>query len=321
MPKRFDVTTVGSTMLRLSVQPGERLETAPAFQVHTAGTESNTMVALARMGRQTAWVSRLTDNALGRRVAREIGHHGVDVSEVVWTTEARNEVFFVEAGASPRPTQVIYDRRHSAVASMQSAELDLDFLLDTRILHLSGILPALSEQCLQVTGDLIDAARSAQVPVSFDVNYRAKLWSPEQAARSLEPLMRGADYLFLTREDAGQLFGLTGEPEQLVRSCADRFDAGLTVVTLGGEGGVAWDGHDLHACSGYPVEAQDRLGAGDCFAAGVLCGVLEGSLAQGMAFGAAMAALKLGIRGDYFVSDRAEVLRLLDSAPGREVGR
>ena len=83
MQTRFDVTTIGSTMLRLSVQPGERLETAPVYQVHTAGTESNTMAALARMGCKCAWISRLGDNAIGRRIARDLHAYGVDVTRVI----------------------------------------------------------------------------------------------------------------------------------------------------------------------------------------------------------------------------------------------
>jgi len=320
MDKPFDVISVGSTLLRLSVPPGERLETASTFRVHTAGTESNTMVALARLGLRTAWVSRLRDNPLGRRVANEIRYHGVDVSRIVWAEAGRNEVFFVEYGASPRPTQVIYDRAYSALAELTLADLDLDFILSGRVLHLTGILPALSPGLAELTGELMDRARRAGVTVSFDLNYRAKLWPPEEAARVLGPLLKKADLLFVTQEDAAGVLGLDGPPEEvaaeLQRACRPR----VSLVTLGGRGGLAFDGRDYYRTKGYEVEVQDRLGAGDCFSAGVLCGWLEGSLQTGLDFGAAMAALKLGLHGDYFVSDRQEVLRLL-SAGGREVGR
>ena len=107
--KRFDVTTIGSTMLRLSVPTGERLETAGTYSVHTAGTEGNTMVALSRMGRTVGWVSRLKNDALGRRIEKDIHAFGVDTSRIIWTDEDRNEVFYVEYGESPRGIQVIYD--------------------------------------------------------------------------------------------------------------------------------------------------------------------------------------------------------------------
>lgn len=318
---RFDVTSLGSTMIRLSAPRGERLETVPYYQVRTAGSESNTMAALARMGRRTAWVSRLCGNALGRRVVNEIACHGVDTSRVVWTTEARNEVFFVEYGSAPRPTQVIYDRAHSAVSMLRAEEIDRGFLLGTRVLHLTGILPALSERCAQVARELIDAARSAGVTVSFDVNYRSRLWSPERAAETLEPLARGADLLFITREDAGDVFGIEGSPEGIVSGCRGRFGSRVVAVTLGGDGAIACDGEAIHRCAGYTVDVVDRLGAGDAFTAGVLCGWLEGSVQLGVEYGVAMAALKLGMHGDYFVSSREEVMMLLESGRRREIGR
>jgi 2-dehydro-3-deoxygluconokinase len=321
MPSQFDVTSLGSTMLRLSVFPGERLETAPAFQAKAGGTESNVMIALSRMGRRTAWVSRLTDNALGRRIAGEIGYHGVDTSRVVWTDQDRNEVYYVEAGARPRPTQVIYDRKHSAVSNIRFEDLDIGFLLNTQVLHLTGIFPALSKQCADVITRLIEAARRADVTVSFDVNYRAKLWSADEAARTVAPMMELSDIVIVTSEDAEHLFGITGTPEDVVRAVHGRFHSEVSVVTIGGEGGIACDGDRLYSSAGYPVDIQERVGAGDCFAAGVLCGYLKGSLQTGMNYAAAMAAIKLGIHGDYFVSDEAEVLRIINSRDEREVGR
>ena len=174
--KRFDVTAIGSTMLRLSVPSGERLESAGTFQVHTAGTESNTLTALSRMGLKTGWVSRLGDSPLGRRVAREVHSFGVDTSRVIWAPGERNEVFFVEYGASPRGIQVIYDRGGAAVSRLTFDQLDLDYLLDTRVYHATGILAALSAACRDTALKAMQAARAAGVQVSFDVNYRSKLW-------------------------------------------------------------------------------------------------------------------------------------------------
>jgi len=318
---QFDVTSLGSTMIRLSVPSGERLETASVYEVRTAGTESNTMVALARMGFRTGWVSRLGDNPLGRRIAREIGHHGVDTSSVIWTEDDRNELFFVEYGSSPRPIQVLYDRAHSAVSRIRQEEVDTDYLLRSSIVHLTGIFPALSDSCAAITEHVISAAKSAGVKVSFDVNYRGKLWSPVRAREVLTPLVSRADILIITREDADDVFDITGAPEEVAATCHKAFRVELAVLTLGAEGGIAFDGTEYYRCGGYDVDVVDRLGAGDCFAAGVLCGYLEGSLQTGMNYASAMAALKLGIRGDYFVSSRAEVETLMNSGGGREVGR
>lgn len=321
MDRTPDVISVGSTMLRLSVPPGERLETAAHFEVRTAGTESNTMVALARMGFRTAWVSRLTDNPLGRRIAFDIGRHGVDVSRIIWTGEGRNELFFVEYGARPRPIKVIYDRWPSAAASMSLADLDQDYILSGRVLHLTGILAALSPDCAGLVLELLKKAGQAGVVTSFDLNYRARLWPPQRAKKVLEPMLELADLIFITQEDTVGVLGRGEGAEEAVAAIQARYKPRAVVMTLGSKGGLAFDGREFLAVKGYEVEILDRLGAGDAFSAGVLAGFLEGSLERGMEYGAAMAALKLGIKGDYFVSDRNEVEELMGAGGKREVGR
>jgi len=317
----YDVTSLGSTMLRLSVPPGDRLETATSFDVRAAGTESNVMIALTRMGKRTAWVSRLADNPIGRRIARELASFGVDVSKIVWTDQGRNELYFMEYGAAPRPIQVVYDRKHAAITELAFDELDVAHLLNTRIVHLTGILAALSPKCVAAMKTVISRAKSAGVKISFDVNYRAKLWSAESARATLIELMRSADILLLTREDAEGVFGITGSAESVLDACRKEFGAPLCVLTLGSDGGIATDGSQVYRCKGYAAETIDRVGAGDAFAAGLLAGVLEGSIQTGMDYASAMAALKLGIRGDVFVCDRQEVLRVVHQTSRREVGR
>ena len=319
--KRFEVTTIGSTMIRLSVPAGERLETAGTYSVHTAGTEGNTMVALSRMGCRTGWVSRLKKDAFGQRIEKDIHGFGVDTSRIIWTDKDRNEVFYVEYGERPRGIQVIYDRSGSALSNIQFDEVDSEYLLDTHILHMTGILPALSDHCLKTTEKAMIAAQNANVKISFDVNYRSKLWTPKQAARTLHPLIEMSDVLFLTQEDAKDLFDLSGSPEQILESSYDQFHPEICIITLGGEGGVAFDGTRHYRCRAYDVHIIDRLGAGDSFTAGFLCGYLEESIEMAMKYASAMAAIKLGIRGDYFISDRQEVLRIIHANGGREIGR
>jgi len=318
---RFDVTSLGSTMIRLSVPRGQRLENAPCYEVRTAGSESNTLVALSQMGVKTAWTSRLSRNSLGRRIAQNIQSYGVDTSHVIWTEKDRNEVFFVEYGSVPREITVIYDRAGSAVSKIDFKELDLDFLLDTRIFHCSGILPALSPNCRATLEKVIDAAKDAKVAVSIDVNYRSKLWSADAARKALSPMLEKCNIISLSREDAKDVFGISGSAEQVVRRLHKTFKPELCAVTLGGEGGIAFDGSNLYRCEGYKTDVVDRLGAGDCFTAGFLCGYLEGSIQNGMNYAAAMAALKLGVHGDYFAFGRKDVLDLINRSNTREVGR
>ena len=318
----FDVTAIGSTMVRMSVPAGERLETAPRYEVRAAGSASNTLVACARMGLRTAWFSRLRADALGRRVAMEIHSLGVDTSRVVWADDGRNETFFVEYSLQPRPTEVLYDRECSAVSRLRTEELDLDALFDTKILHCTGIFPALSGGCRDVLAEAIEGARARGVGVSMDVNYRAKLWSSAEAREVLTPLIAGTDYLTLSSADADTVFGIRGEAEELAHRCSSELGPPTVVVTLGGQGTACVSEGEYYYREGFHPGIVDRLGAGDALTAGVLCGILEGSVRRGIDLGQAMAAIKCGIHGDHFVSDRAEVEELLRRGSGaRDVGR
>ena len=314
---KFDVTTFGETMVRLSVRPGQNLSNTSEIDIHTGGTESNTAVALARIGMKTAWLSRLTDNPLGRRVEFDIKRHGVDTNGVIWTAEDRVGSYYVEFNTPPRSSSVIYDRKFSAVSKMTAKEIDWKFLLNTKLLHLTGITPALSTSCKAVVEEAIKKAKAKKVPVSIDVNYRAKLWKPEQAEKVLGPILREIPLLVMTKEDAEAVFNLRGDYEHVVRKMRMLFRCEVAVLTLGGKGAMAWDGRELLSEPGYPlVEVVDRLGAGDAFTAGIIYGYLKKDLALGLKYGIAMSAMKIGMRGDYWWSNKAEVDQVLKSREG-----
>jgi len=314
---KFDLTTLGETMIRISVRPGQTLENATEVSLHTGGAEANTAIGGARLGLKTAWVSRLTDNPLGRRVAADLGRHGVDTSAVIWTREDRVGTYYVEFATPPRSSAVTYDRRYSAIARIKPTELPWKFLLNTRILHLTGITPALSPGCRRAVELAIQKARARKVPVSFDVNYRAKLWTPKAAAKVIGPMLAKATIAIMTQEDASALFALQGDPKQVVREIRKRFQCPIAVLTMGGTGCLAWDGKRLFTESGYPLSAVvDRLGAGDVFSAGFIWGYLRKDLRLGLQFGVAASAMKLGMQGDHFWSSRAEVEQVIRSRGG-----
>src|SRR5258707_15799526 len=144
---RFDFVSLGESMLRLSVPTGKRLDDTRLLDMELAGAESNVSVALARLGWQTGWVSRMPDHALAQAILRALRSDGVDVSAVKRVPDERLGTYFIEYATSPRTTQVIYDRADSAASHMTSTDIDWDYLLDTRVLHLTGITAALSENC------------------------------------------------------------------------------------------------------------------------------------------------------------------------------
>lgn len=312
--RRFDVTSLGETMLRLGVPTGQRLEDALTFDARPAGAESNVCAALACLGRRCSWVSRLPDNPLGHLILRRLRAADVDTSAVVLAENGRLGMYFVEFAVDPRPTRVIYDRANSAMSQMQSADVDWDTLLDTRALHLTGITPALSDSCRELVAEAIQRAQSAGVAVSFDVNYRSRLWSPAEASAALRTLVADVDLLFCSEMDARQLFGCSGDERQVLAGLQSLTRASAVVVTRADAGAIALDDGAFRQQPAVASKMVDRLGAGDAFAAGVLDGWLDGSLVKGLEQGVALAALALSQVGDMLVTSRAELAAMLGGA-------
>lgn len=316
----YDVVTLGETMIRLSPPGFGRLEEATALECRIGGSESNVAVALARLGWRVAWLSRLPENALGRLIDRRLRSLGVDTSHVLWASAGRAGVYFIEPGAAPRPTRVLYDRAGSAASEMTPEEMPWGVVRSARHLHLSGITPALSPSCRAVAARAVAEARGAGATVSLDVNYRARLWSPAEAAAVLAELLPSVDLLVSTAADLTTLFGLVGTGPELARAARERLGVPTAVVTLGAEGVCAADGAGVHRADCFPCSEVDRIGAGDAFDAGLLHGFLRGDLKTGLVYGMAMAALKHSIPGDEFVGSLEEVEELI-AAGRRDIHR
>lgn len=312
----FDVTTVGEMLIRLSVPPGERLDTASRLDRFPAGAEGNVASLLARLGRRCAWIGALPDNSLGRFVTNYLRMAGVDLEGVAWQPASRIGIFYVEFAAPPRPINVIYDRTDSCAARLNREMIPWDHLLRTRLVHLTGITPALSPTCLEAMQGVITRAKAADVSISFDINYRQKLWEEAEAKAVLTPLIQGIELLFCSQTDAYRVFGYTGTPEQIVERMVEHSGARHVVVTLGAEGAIAWDGAQLRHVPAIPVQIMDRLGAGDAFAAGVIHGWLAGDVAQGLRYGVVLAALALSQVGDMVVTTSEEIEALLMNTSG-----
>lgn len=310
-----EVVTIGETMLRLAAPPGMALEQAPHYTVLAAGAESNVAITLARLGTSAGWISRLPDNPLGRRIIREVSSHGVDVSRVIWTADGRVGTYFLEPGAAPRPARVIYDRAHSAFASINPDDIDWSYVQQATVLHLTGITPALSDACRTLAAKAKDQANKKGMIVSVDVNYRAKLWPPDQARAVLVPLLDRAGILISTKDDGELLLERTGSAGDICGMLAERFHAEIALVTDGVLCAVAHKGRVL-VKEGYAVEPIDRIGAGDAFAGGFIHGFLTEGVERGLDYGLAAAALKHSYYGDVaWIS--AKDLQSLLSAPKR----
>ncbi len=313
---KYDVVTFGESMLRLTPPHFERFSQASQFEIHIGGSESNTSVGLARLGLRVAWITRMTDNPLGRKITEAIAAHGVDTTHVVWTDEDRVGTYYLERGKPPRGSRVFYDRAGSAISRMHPEEFPLDLLRNQslRVFHTTGITMGLSSSTSATAMHAALAAKESSTLISFDLNYRSKLWSPQSARQTCEVMMRLADIVFIPRRDAATVFQIAAtEPRAILAELASSFPKAIIVLTLGAEGAAAINPQgDFVSQPAFPAVEVERLGGGDAFSAGFLRGWLQsGELPTALRWGAAVAALKYTIPSDLPLVDLAEVQSLV----------
>jgi 2-dehydro-3-deoxygluconokinase len=312
-----EVITFGEAMIRLAPPNFRRLEQARSLDVQVGGAELNTAVAVARLGRTSAWVSRLTDNPLGRLIANHAREAGVCTDHVVWTRDDRVGLYFLEFGAAPRASGVLYDRKNAAIAAVAPGMVEWQKVFQgARWFHVTGITPALSASAAAVTKEAMQAARAAGIITSVDLNYRVKLWTPAEAGRCMGELMQLTDYLITTEEDIERVFGIKGKDyEEAAAKTAKAFPLKAVAITLRDNPlvwrnswtAMVWHEGGVLRTRSYEVEIVDRLGAGDSFAAGFIHGMLDGDLQKGLDWGVATSALKHSIPGDFAWVTREEV--------------
>jgi 2-dehydro-3-deoxygluconokinase len=317
----YDVLTLGETMLRLTPPAPLRIQQTTTFNVFIGGAESNLAVGLCRLGFKVGWISRLTDNPMGRLIAGTLAGYGVDTSHVIWTEHDRVGTYFVEEGKAPRASRVFYDRANSAMANMTLHDLPAHLFKrdEGRLLHLTGITPAIGAG--KVAWEAARMARAAGWKLSFDVNYRSKLWSPDAARQECQPFMQVADLIFISRDDAKLIYGT-----ESVETLAKQYPKATLVMTAGSDGSYACepDGEVYHQPM-MPAEEAERIGGGDAFDAGFLYGYLttEGDdrMATALRWAAAVAALKYTIVGDMPLVDRADAETLVKGDKARRIVR
>jgi 2-dehydro-3-deoxygluconokinase len=308
-----DLVTLGEVLLRFAVPSPARIETAKALDIQVGGAEANVAAAAARLGLRTAWISALPANLWGERVRRELVGHGVDCGQVQMVEGARLGLYFLEYGVPPRPIRVLYDRRDSAFSRLRPEEVDWEPVRRARVVHLTGITPALS-----ATGRaLAERALHDAATVSLDVNYRAALWSPADARAWLATALAGVRFLFVGLEEARVIFELEGEPSQIVEAIARMAPKATVTLLMGDEGSLTLDGSRLVRPSRrLSVHVIDPIGAGDAYVAGFLWAALRGrDLAETVDTATAVAALKCSMWGDIALVSSQDVEEVLAGGP------
>ncbi len=315
----FDVLTLGETMMRLTPPGMLRIEQTRRFDIWVGGTESNTAVGLSRLGMRAAWLSRLPQSPLGRYVSNRIAQFGVDVSHVVWVPEERLGIYFHEKAPAPRASEILYDRADSAMSRMQPVDLPQRLFAPgrARLLHLTGITLAISPSAAQTALAAMRRAKEAGWRISFDSNYRSKLWSGAEAAAGCHPALSLADVIFCPLGDYHTLYGAQNADAALA-ALSRRYPQALIVMTLGADGAQALSpAGEKRRQPAILAGEVGRIGGGDAFAAGFLYAWLTyDDVALALKWGAAMSALKYTIPGDLPLVDYAEVAALVAGAAG-----
>ncbi len=322
------VVTFGEIMLRLTPPDYKRIVQTDSFNIIYGGGEANVSVSLANFGLDTYYVTKLPDNPVGQAAYNELRRYGVKTDYILRGGD-RLGIYYCENGASQRSSNVIYDRAHSAIAETQPGEFDWDSIFkDKDWFHFTGITPALSKNMSEVTIAAAKKAKEYNLKVSCDLNYRAKLWSTDEANKVMSKLMEYVDIVIANEEDAEMVFGISsgsdirsGDLEveayrKVAEQLIEKFDLELVGSHLreshsASDNGwlvVLYDGENFVKSNKYDIHIVDRVGGGDSFAGGLIYSLLSGrEIQESAAFGAAASCLKQSIPGDFNHVSIAEV--------------
>jgi 2-dehydro-3-deoxygluconokinase len=346
----FDILSLGECMIRLSPPGHQRIELTPYFEAWAGGGEYNVTYALARFGMKTGWISKLVDNPLGSFIRNHARASGMDISEVVWVPydgagrADRVGLNFTEVGIGVRPSVTLYDRGHTAVSHMKPGEVDWKRIFHqrgVRWFHLGGIFTALSESCAEVAREAMQAAHEAGTVVSYDLNFRSKLWKSEKAIQVTRQLVPFISVLIGNEEDFQKVLGfeVAGADEHLKKLKVDAYKdmvrrvvqtyphvqaVGTTlreVVSglINNWSAILYYEGEFYQSRKYEnLEIEDRVGGGDGFCSGTVYGFLHGfPPQQTVDFGAAHGALLQSTRGDTSMITLDEVKHVVGGGSAR----
>jgi 2-dehydro-3-deoxygluconokinase len=329
------VVTFGEIMLKLSSKGCQRLLQAKEMNVEYAGAEANVAVSLANFGVPVSFVSRLPENDLGRAARMSLRSFGVNTDPIAWGGN-RLGIYFAEKGASQRPSKVIYDRAHSAISEATISDFDWEAIYkDAQWFHFTGITPALSPNVAEICLQACQQAKKMGLMVSCDLNYRSKLWTKEEARKTMSRLAEYIDVCIANESDIADVFGIAAKDsdvekgqlqqasyEIVAAQLLQKFKFQQVAITLreslsaddNNWSAMLYDGTKAFHSRKYAVHIVDRIGSGDAFAAGLIYGLLNGYDPQkNVDFAAAASCLKHSIEGDFNLVSVAEVESLMNN--------
>lgn len=326
------VITFGEIMLRLVPEGYLRFVQTDSYEATYGGGEANVAVSLANYGIDAAFVTKLPKHEIGQAAVNSLRKYGVDTSWIVRGGE-RVGIYYMEKGASQRPSKVIYDRAGSAIATAKTTDFDWKQIFKgAEWFHFTGITPALNDDAAAICLEACKAAKEAGITVSCDLNYRNKLWSKEKAGQVMGELCKYVDVCIANEEDASDVFGIKAANtdvtagtvnhegyKDVAKQLAERFGFSKVAITLresisandNNWSAMLYDGSDYYFSKKYKMHIVDRVGGGDSFGGGLICACLNEYDAQGtIEFAVAASCLKHSIEGDFNMVSMEEVQKL-----------
>jgi 2-dehydro-3-deoxygluconokinase len=327
------VVTFGEILLRLAPAGYYRFTQAEAYNVVYGGGEANVAVSLANYGTDVKYVTKLPKNEIGQAAVNSLRRYGVDTSSIARGGE-RIGIYFVEKGASQRPSKVIYDRNNSSIMTAQKTDFNWDKIFDgAEWFHFTGIMPALGENATIITEEACKAAKEKNIKISCDLNYRKKLWSRELAGKTMDKLCRYVDVCIANEEDAKDVFGIVSSGsnieggnlnydgyQEVAKQLTDRFGFEKVAITLreslsaseNNWSGMLYTDGKAYFSRKYNIKIVDRVGGGDSFSGGLIYACISDMESQqAIEFAVAASCLKHSIEGDANHVSVDEVMQLV----------
>ena len=320
--RNFDLLTLGQLLLRLSPPNNERLSRGDTFVKQVGGAELNVAVGVALLGLHTGIISKIPSHDMGSFMKSKIRSYGVSDDYFMYdnSPSARVGIYYYENGAYPRKPKVIYDRVNSSFYSINIDEIPEDVYTATRCFHTTGITLALSEKSRETTLEMIKRFKAAGTLVSFDVNFRANLWTGEEARECIEKILPYVDIFFCSEDTARLTFKKTGTAREIMKSFAEEYPISIIASTQRivhspkrhTFGSIMYDAKKDEYYEEEPyrdIEVVDRIGSGDAYISGALYGLLSNNFdcAKAIQYGNATSAVKNTIPGDLPSSDLEEI--------------
>ena len=319
--QKFDLITLGEIMLRLSPPGYERMSRGEIFDKRAGGSELNVAAGAALLGLRTGVISKLPQNDLGTFIKNRIRFEGVSDDYLIYddTEDARLGIYYYEYGAAPRKPSIIYDRKNSSFTKIDLSEIPEEIYSSTRMFHTSGITLASCEKSRAVALSLIKKFKEAGALISFDVNYRANLWSEEEARETIEKILPYIDVLFVSEETSRRMMQREGALEDIMKCYASDYNVKLVCTTRRTVKSpkkhdftsiiYSADTDSFYTEKPYTdIDVIDRIGSGDAYVSGVLYGYLKyNDPFKALQYGNATSSVKNTIPGDLPASDRKEI--------------